>query len=578
MKIIVKSNKRLNEIEAGTRYYDAYKGLMSDTKKNMSDLLDGKYRKIIPFESISPKIVNDIGSIMEACSYMVNVKYAHLQKYMSENKSSPYMTQALSMMKADRVEKEDDGFPEERAVDMYMADLENIFYLFHNQFDFYADLQLRQFIKDIPKTLPDGREVIVKKRFSIPVMFNDLVQLLNNLSVDNPKFSFFQELFIASGVDNVTIMINLLEHFKMQVIDYQEIVKIYKNYLIDSILKSNNSMLVLSRVPVDILRMSDFPNLESCHSPEYSNKQGGLYGLCSVQEAKSEYGLIAYLFDTDPASLTKEQINDIENTSKEFMQHSHQRLKGFGPISRIRIRTYRIAYDGKEVMLSIPAPAVYGIQPSKFYSFLVEYFKNKQASIIAKLKAEEKRANKQKYKEHFIVSLMGGFYHDSEVINVVSEFLGVDRKQLYVFSAGYEHNEVSYQNEVRDEYKKFLRDNLYNEYVGSPKITLISEKFTYRGYTTSQSGAGIEAFTVVAFDISYAESLAKEKNIDFAEALYETNAYKEMSKVINANYYPQKNHLVFNIPADYGYPKDKGTLQNICKLITDVLTAIHTDI
>jgi hypothetical protein len=404
-------------------------------------------------------------------------------------------------------------------------------------------------------------------------LLSDFEELLKDVSVNNPKYNFFKELFIANKIDNDTIILNLLEQFKLQVIDAQEVIKIYKNHLIDSIMRSNGTTLVISRVPVDILRMGDFPNLESCHTPEYQNSQGGSYGLCSIQEAVSEYGLIAYLFDIEPKNLTKEQVNDIENTEKEFMQHTDQRIKGLGPISRIRIRTYKISYDTNEVMLSVPSPGVYGIQPSGLYKFLVEYFANKQASVIEKLKTEVKRV---KYKKHFIISLMGGFYHDSEEVRVISEFLGIPRDRFETNKATYENRESSLQLEIKDEYLKFIKDNLYNEYESYKQILFTREEFNYRGYTTSRSGGGLKASLSIIYDIASLMNVAEKSMINLKERVKELDSYKELMSYDTVISY--SSNIIIFITDSLAYPNEKDKILAVLNSINKFMTQIHTDI
>ena len=53
--------------------------------------------------------------------------------------------------------------------------------------------------------------------------------------------------------------------------------------------------IILSRAPIDVLRMSDFENIQSCHSP------GSTYWQCAHDEA-TEGGPIAYLVSNQQLS------------------------------------------------------------------------------------------------------------------------------------------------------------------------------------------------------------------------------------------------------------------------------------
>jgi hypothetical protein len=67
--------------------------------------------------------------------------------------------------------------------------------------------------------------------------------------------------------------------------------------------KSENMHVILSRHPIDVLRMSDIGNIHSCHS------EGSEYFHCAVQEAKG-HGPIAY-------AVTEAQLNKLLTPSEE---------------------------------------------------------------------------------------------------------------------------------------------------------------------------------------------------------------------------------------------------------------------
>ena len=49
--------------------------------------------------------------------------------------------------------------------------------------------------------------------------------------------------------------------------------------------------VIVSRHPVDVLRMSDFADMSSCHSV------GGAYYQCAISEARNQ-GMIAYVAES----------------------------------------------------------------------------------------------------------------------------------------------------------------------------------------------------------------------------------------------------------------------------------------
>ncbi len=144
--------------------------------------------------------------------------------------------------------------------------------------------------------------------------------------------------------------------------------------------------LVVSRSPIDVFRMSDFKNIQSCHSPASigADDDGGSYWQCAVAEAYGE-GAIAYVVaDKDLAALTglernadasefEAVIQDGEIFSDKFLASGERGEVGsnkfsgedlINPISRIRIRLARWLDHREEnpepVDIMVPETAVYG--------------------------------------------------------------------------------------------------------------------------------------------------------------------------------------------------------------------------
>ena len=143
--------------------------------------------------------------------------------------------------------------------------------------------------------------------------------------------------------------------------------------------------LVVSRSPIDVFRMSDFKNIQSCHSPaSIGDDDGGSYWQCAVAEAYGE-GAIAYVVaDKDLAALTglernagasefEAVIQDGEIFSDKFLASGERGEVGsnkfsgedlINPVSRIRIRLARWLDHREEnpepVDIMVPETAVYG--------------------------------------------------------------------------------------------------------------------------------------------------------------------------------------------------------------------------
>jgi len=90
--------------------------------------------------------------------------------------------------------------------------------------------------------------------------------------------------------------------------------------------------IVLSRVPVDVLRMSDHEGIDSCHSQPKNYGSNG-YFYCAVAEAQNQ-GAIAYVVNT-------EDLEKIDLKSKEIFVDRERSIGGIRPLSRIRLRTLK---------------------------------------------------------------------------------------------------------------------------------------------------------------------------------------------------------------------------------------------
>ena len=56
--------------------------------------------------------------------------------------------------------------------------------------------------------------------------------------------------------------------------------------------------IIITRHPIDVLRMSDFDNITSCHSPASRTSAYQSYYKCAVAEAQG-HGAVAYVVETE---------------------------------------------------------------------------------------------------------------------------------------------------------------------------------------------------------------------------------------------------------------------------------------
>ena len=209
--------------------------------------------------------------------------------------------------------------------------------------------------------------------------------------------------------------------------------------------------VIISRHPIDVLRMSDMANISSCHS------EGSGYFQCAVAEAKG-HGPIAYLVatkdldhllsgdDEESRQRNVEKGNaphlNIENfDDKEVFADSQRRVEGIRAIQRVRLRKYEDTDSG--IFFTAPESRTYGRKVPGFLTFVRDW-------------AAE---NQKKYFQDSAPGFndlirYGGTYGDTkdgETLNKFFEKVG--------FDAGYsEYLDVTHEGEEEED------DSLWEEY------------------------------------------------------------------------------------------------------------------
>jgi hypothetical protein len=210
--------------------------------------------------------------------------------------------------------------------------------------------------------------------------------------------------------------------------------------------------MIISRKPIDILRMSDHPGMRSCHRPPASLEDlktrertgrgtadqeddkylenliremddeefgapednilgpaGGMFWECAVHESEGN-GAVAYFVSNN--SLKK--IKDIQ--AAEIFEDPDRKLEGVVPDGRIRLRRYLFIPTRQELL--IPEIAPYGTTKlAKFHTALKEWALQSQATVINAIKSKEDLSA-----DDFI--LIGGSYTDNPTSLVLTNLLG----------------------------------------------------------------------------------------------------------------------------------------------------------
>lgn len=226
-------------------------------------------------------------------------------------------------------------------------------------------------------------------------------EVIRKIKLD-PKYGQGEHKEQKINIGKAIAALKVSENKKKKYLDW---FAMYKDNL-ESAFEKPEFIVILSRAPIDVVRMSDHRNISSCHS------QGGGYFQCAIQEAISG-GAVAYVVrEEDFNELTEEDFQ-----KREIFVDSDRGISGaYGlrPMSRLRVR--RLVDDnGDEI--AIPDTKIYGdITIPNFYKSLVNYLKNKQSTT-----PEDFRSNSYTKK--------GGTYYDDEIRDLVANYFSDEENQ-----------------------------------------------------------------------------------------------------------------------------------------------------
>jgi len=153
--------------------------------------------------------------------------------------------------------------------------------------------------------------------------------------------------------------------------------------------------VVVSRSPIDLIRMSDHDGISSCHSPHNS------YFQCARQEARTG-GAIAYVVKN--SDLAKVNLQD-----DEIFRDRDRGVQGIVPLERVRLRRL----SNRDIDLLMPELRTYGIRNIGFLDAVKKWAKSSQSDVL-------KQINPKKDYDSF--KLRGGTYQDSQADDVWNDF------------------------------------------------------------------------------------------------------------------------------------------------------------
>jgi hypothetical protein len=164
------------------------------------------------------------------------------------------------------------------------------------------------------------------------------------------------------------------------------------------------SYIILSRSPVDIVRMSDISGIDSCHG------KGGRFYNCALDEAKQDAGFVGFLVKPEQLQIFSKE--EIENNLEIFADGDRgvQGMKAFG---RIRIRSIDIKGNNP---IGVTEPVIYGISKMKNQGNTIQ-LPGVFSTVRRFLRQKQNLPTVDQFKHLFKngdVRLLGGSYLDSE--------------------------------------------------------------------------------------------------------------------------------------------------------------------
>lgn len=174
--------------------------------------------------------------------------------------------------------------------------------------------------------------------------------------------------------------------------------------------------IIISRVPMDILRMSDHDGWSSCHGTH------GSYFKCAVSEAV-DGGAIAYVVNND-------DVQGLDLTKAEIFADWQRKVSGIKPLSRLRIRRFVGTDKYQGIELGIPEQRVYGQSFEGFYEAIASFVQQKQVGMTSKLKDVVSKSRDPVVRLDYFF-LTGGSYQDHPGRELFEEFYGNEFKFKY---------------------------------------------------------------------------------------------------------------------------------------------------
>ena len=169
--------------------------------------------------------------------------------------------------------------------------------------------------------------------------------------------------------------------------------------------------IIISRAPIDVLRMADHKNIKSCHS------EGSDYFKCARAEAQG-HGPIAYVVET-------RDLEDIDLDDDEVFEDWDRGIGGIEPVARVRLRRFTEKETGFD--FAVPEQRTYGASIPGFVEKLTDWARESQEPVWGEFIDEN--SGKIDPEFHGMFYRTGGSYTDtssSSLFNKMFEDYGAN--------------------------------------------------------------------------------------------------------------------------------------------------------
>jgi hypothetical protein len=204
-----------------------------------------------------------------------------------------------------------------------------------------------------------------------------------------------------------------------------------------SSLDENKYSIIITRHPVDVLRMSDFDDITSCHSPPSRPQSEGSYYKCAVAEAHG-HGALAYVVNNSDLEeefgtgnlIAIEKSSAFQEAQDLFYDDARDTGAEIEPVSRLRLRqvrhfkTEQPKRHDEGTQIAVPERKVYGIDIPGLRDKVMEWVRANQEEAMLSAPTRGS-APKEVNLDQFIK--YGGSYEDNTIFGLVRDLYDDER-------------------------------------------------------------------------------------------------------------------------------------------------------